>query len=207
MKAAPLLSLLLLALLPAAPLSVAEEVCTCADARLVNGWCETHEKGYLASIEIPSKRLFEALDAHGHEVDPDSFKCETCRHALETDGFCEDHRIGFLNGQAYFSRLTHVLSSGSITPIGEIDCPLCRANAEGHGWCDAHGIGMIGNVAIEDREAYEHAVESMRILHEAIRAAGRCEYCAVAIQTDTTCPRCRIRYRNGEPVDAPGENR
>ena len=146
--------------------------------------------------------LFEALDAHGHDVDPDSFRCESCQHALKTDGFCKDHRIGFRNGQAYFSRLTHVLSGGRVLPIGEIDCPLCRANAEDQGWCDTHGIGMIGNVAIEDRESYEHAVESLRILHEAIRAAGECEHCAVAIQTDTTCPRCRIRYRDGESVVA-----
>ena len=179
----------------------AAQACTCLPAMEHGGWCDVHEVGYLASIEIPSEKLFEALDAHGHEVDPDSFQCETCRQALATDGFCEDHRIGFLNGQAYFSRLTHVLSRGTIKPAREIDCPSCRAHAEDHGWCEAHGIGMIGNVAIEDRQAYEHAVESIRILREAIRAAERCEHCAVAIQTDTTCPRCRIRYRNGEPVD------
>ena len=63
MKAAPLLFLLWLAVLP---LSIAEEICTCAEARSVNGWCEAHAVGYVAGLEIRSAELFEALDTHGH---------------------------------------------------------------------------------------------------------------------------------------------
>ncbi len=80
--------------------------CTCNVAMETNGWCQEHQFGYVGSVQVKSKWLFDALDAHGHDVDLSTFKCNSCREAIESDGFCEQDRIGFVGGQAYFSRLT-----------------------------------------------------------------------------------------------------
>src|SRR5262245_31748524 len=83
--------------------------CTCQSAKLDNGRCDRHELGYVASIPIRSRMLYETLDAHGHTLDPNAFVCEMCREAIRSDGFCERDRIGFVNTQAYFSRLSYEL--------------------------------------------------------------------------------------------------
>ena len=172
----------------------------CASAKQTDSWCDAHQVGYVASVLIPSKRLWETLDAHGHELELDSFTCSSCREAIESDGFCEEDRIGFVGGLAYFSRLTYELARGEIRDPASIPCSVCRVNAETHGWCDEHGVGMVGNVAIQDREGYEQIERALRILRAAIEVAGRCEHCAVAMVTDTECPRCRISYRDGVAV-------
>ena len=181
----------------------ADTGCVCETAGEQDAWCEQHQVGYLASIPIPSRRLFETMDAHGHDLDLDSFDCDVCRQGIRNDGFCTEHRVGFVQGKVYFSRLTHVVAQGERKSVADIECPVCRRNAEDVGWCDTHGIGMIGNVAVRDRRAFEDAVEAVRILRIAIEAAERCTRCADAIVTDTTCPVCRIRYTGGAPVTTP----
>ena len=49
--------------------------CTCALAKIDNGWCNKCEVGYVAGVTINSQMLFEALDAHGHEIGPDGIQC------------------------------------------------------------------------------------------------------------------------------------
>jgi hypothetical protein len=190
---------LLLAEVAAPPAAAA---CTCAVAMEHGGWCEADQVGYLATIEIRSWKIFEALDAHGHELNLDSFRCPSCQRAIATDGFCSEHRIGFFERLAYFSRLTHVLAKNPFRPAAAIACPVCRKNSESLGWCEACKVGMIGGVAVADRQEFDDAARSIRILHEAIAAAERCEDCAVAILTDTQCPVCRISYRDGKKQPA-----
>ena len=71
----------------------------CACAAQDNAWCDVHEIGYLGGIEIHSERLFSVLDAHGHELDLDTFDCAECKAAISADGFCEEHRVGFVDGR------------------------------------------------------------------------------------------------------------
>ena len=178
----------------------ADAGCVCHIALERDVWCDEHQVGYLASIPIPSKRLFETMDAHGHDLDLDSFKCDVCQRAIRQDGFCAEHRVGFVEGKVYFSRLTHVVAQGERRIVENIECPVGRENAEDLGWCEQHGVGMVGNVAVKNRRDFDDAVEAVRILRIAIAAAERCVHCADAIVTDTTCPFCRIRYSAGEPV-------
>lgn len=187
---------------PDVPVKAPEAGCTCEAARLDSGWCEVHEVGYVASIPIRSRVLYETLDAHGHTLDPAAFTCERCKEAIRTDGFCEKDRIGFVRTQAYFSRLTYELARGEKRPPGMIDCPVCRKNAGSHGWCEAHGVGMIGAVQAKDRQGYEKAVEALEILIAASEMAATCEECATAMITDSLCARHRINYRDGKPVVA-----
>lgn len=175
--------------------------CTCAAARSTHGWCQAHARGYVAAVEIRSRLLYEALDAHGHTLDLGTFQCASCKQAIASDGFCEEHRIGFVRKQAYFSRLTYELARGEHRDPASITCPVCRKNAESLGWCEKHGVGMVGSVAIRDRQAYERAAGAVGIVKAASEMAERCEHCAMAMVTDTQCPVHRIAYKDGKPVD------
>jgi len=201
-----MMSVLLAACLIAAGASCVEavpEACTCLSARESHGWCDTHDVGYVASIEIRSRLLYETLDAHGHQLDLGTFECASCRSAIATSGFCAEHRVGFVNGLAYFSRLTYELARGERCDAATISCAVCRKHAEGSGWCEEHRLGMIGRVAIRDRAAFEHAAAALEVLQAANREAARCEHCAMAIVTDGWCPLCRISYKNGKPLPRP----
>ena len=179
--------------------STAPSGCTCAVAVETGGWCDVHELGYVGPVEIRSKLLYHALDAHGHQVDRGSFQCDSCQAGVASDGYCDRHGIGFVEGQAYFSHLAYHLAKGQRVSKSEITCPACRRNAEDHGWCEAHGVGMVGPIRIGDTTEFEHVAEAIRRLQAANEIAKRCEHCAVASVTDTTCPVCRIAYEDGKP--------
>lgn len=187
---------------PDAPAKARQAACTCEAARLDTGWCERHGVGYVASIPIRSRMLYETLDAHGHTLDPSAFTCESCREAIRTDGFCEQDRIGFVNTQAYFSRLTYELARGEKRLSDTIACRVCRKHSESHGWCDKCRVGMIGAVQTKDHRGYDKASAAMKILVAANEKATHCEGCAVAMITDSLCARHRISYRDGKPVAA-----
>lgn len=178
----------------------AAPACTCATARLTDGWCDLHRVGYVAMVRIPSRLVYDALDAHGHLLDLNTFTCPTCREAIDLDGFCEEHRTGFVDGQVYFSRLTYEMARGLRVDPARIECPVCRRNADSLGWCAKDGRGMIGNVAIRDRAAYDRAAAAVAVVRAAVDTLARCEGCALAMVTDTECWRCRITYRNGVPL-------
>jgi len=91
-----------------------EEVhaCTCELERQRSGWCEACELGYVAGVTIRSKELYDALDAHGHDVDVAGLACSSCREAARTDGFCTQHSRGFVGGRLYVSRLAYHAARG-----------------------------------------------------------------------------------------------
>lgn len=180
--------------------SILLDRCVCSRVVETNGWCAFHGVGYVGGLRIASAWLYEAVDAHGHQVDPASFVCPDCRSALSRDGFCETHRIGFKGGDAYFSKLTYLLARAVPLAPDTVGCTACRANATTHGWCDRCRVGMVGPFAFTTRREFDAAVESLRILEIANAASSRCDRCAVAILTDSQCPRCTISYRNGEVV-------
>ncbi len=195
-----LLSILVALALPAGPPSSAEPTCRCAEARLSNGWCEAHAVGYVAGVAVENAFLFEALDAHGHDVDPTSFTCPDCQEAIETDGFCAVHRIGFVDGQAYFSKLTYLLARAKIRRPAELQCPACRLNSEGHGWCETCRVGQAGAFTITNRQDFEELERELRRLRAASAIARRCQYCGVAAWVDSSCPLCKIAYREGRAL-------
>ena len=189
--------------LGAAPTAIPTGGCTCAAAREYMGWCTVHGVGYIGGVEIKSAWLFDQLDAHGHDVDVATFTCPGCRRAIASDGFCDEHKTGFVQRRAYFSWLTYALAHGTRKNPAEIACAVCRKNAASRGWCDRDRIGMIGAVAISDRADFDRTVHAIAIVELANDVAKRCEYCAAAIVTDTECPLCRITYKDGKPVRPP----
>ena len=180
-----------------------EPRCTCAEAKLGHQWCAACGVGYVAGIRIESQLLYEEIDAHGHKIDPQRIKCPSCQAALDTDGFCERCRRGFVNKQAYMSRLTYFVAKGETKEVEKIACKTCRENAARHGWCEACGVGMVGNVALKVKAEFEQAAKAYDVLQEAVRTMKRCMMCAVAMVIDGRCPTCRITYRNGEKMETP----
>jgi hypothetical protein len=172
--------------------------CVCDISKVSNGWCRKHGYGWIAGIKITNAMLFDTMDAHGHDIDPSSLVCKACRADWDDNGFCDEHRMGFVDHRAYFSRLTFALAQGTPRARQQITCPTCRANAERYGWCDACGIGMIGNVQFTDRAIWQSAIGPFESLLAAIAYDGSCPACPSAIALDTTCPVCFTTYRAGK---------
>jgi len=182
---------------PPAPAAAADP---CADARAIDGWCKEQEVGFVANVAIHSRLLWDAMDAHGHLLDLSTFTCPTCRKAIDEEGFCEQHRTGFVKKMAYFSRLTYEMARGERIDPATLRCHECRRHAETTGWCDKHRLGMIGNVVIRDHAAWDRADAAVQILRRAVDMLPHCEWCAIAMVTDTKCPIDKTQWRGGQPV-------
>jgi hypothetical protein len=129
------------------PSSAAQAGCTCELERARSGWCAACRVGYVAERRIESRELYDALDAHGHDIDAPSLECATCRAAAQTDGFCEPHLRGFVGGRAYLSRLAyHLARNESALVPRELEildqaiattqrCELCAAAMVIDGYC------------------------------------------------------------------------
>jgi len=177
--------------------------CTCAKVSHDGGWCAACKVGYVAGVKIKSAMLFEAVDAHGHDIIPERIKCETCKKAMASDGYCERCRMGFVDKQAYLSRLTYHVAKGRTTKTSDLACGTCRKNAKSTGWCDACGRGMIGHIAVDRHDEFVKAAKAFRRLLEAIRKLSECETCAVAQFTGGRCRKCNISYSQPPPRDKP----
>lgn len=177
---------------------------SCDVARIMNTWCDRCGVGYIAGAAIPSRPLFDALDAHGHDVVPELISCETCRPLIVTGGYCERCRFGWVNGMAYLSRLTYYIARGEPRDLRGLPCRTCRANTQKHGWCAACNRGMVGNVAIHRREDFDGACRAYDLMLASLAELPRCEYCALCIQTDFECYKCRIAWKDGRPAKPTG---
>jgi hypothetical protein len=175
----------------------------CEQAKRTNGWCRAENVGYVASLPIRSRQLYEALDAHGHDIDPAAVTCETCRKALKGDGFCAAHRMGFVGGEAFLSPLTYHLARGRAIDPAAITCPICREHTRGIGWCEKHQVGIVGYRAVDDRQDFEALSRAYRILESAIDLSARCENCAAAMVADGYCAIHHVKYANGRAAPAP----
>ncbi len=180
--------------------SSAGNVCTCATLKERGGWCDACKVGYVAAVRIDSEALFHAIDAHGHDIRPDSFRCTTCRKMIASDGFCGSCKTGFVNGQAYFSRLTYLLATGTVRPAGKITCAKCRTHLSKPGWCEPCGVGMVGHVAFKNKEKFLRAKLAYEGLLAAVATVPKCLSCAVAMAVDRSCRRCKKTYLHGKPV-------
>jgi hypothetical protein len=171
----------------------------CEEAKRDGGWCEAKGVGYVADVEIRSRRLFEALDAHGHDIVPEGMTCETCRKAIRTDGFCPDHLMGYVKGKAYLSPLTYQIARARRIDPATLTCPECRRHAQGIGWCDTDQVGIAGHLAFSDRQAFSEFQKAYQRLLDAIEVSARCEMCAAAMVADGYCPTHHLKYKDGTP--------
>lgn len=174
--------------------------CVCKQGRTANVWCGPCHVGYLASVPVRSKRLYEDIDPHGHDVDPSSLQCPTCIKGHADGGYCKPCHTGFVDGKAYYCELTYLLARGTPQDPDQIDCDACRENAKTSGWCGKCRAGFVGNTRFDDRDLHKRATTQFHRLLAAIQHASRCESCASAMMVDAQCPKCRIDYRDGKPL-------
>lgn len=177
-----------------------EKGCQCANVREQGGWCGVCKIGYVAAVRIESAALFHAIDAHGHNINPESFRCATCRKMIASDGFCASCRTGFAQGQAYFSRITYLLAKGTVRSAATISCATCKAHVGKPAWCEPCGVGMVGHVAFTDKEMFSRAKVAYDGLLAAVAKVPTCLSCAVAIAVDRSCRRCKKSYLHGKLV-------
>jgi len=187
-------------LLGQATLASPADRCTCKEPHKAGGWCRIHEVGYVGDVTIHSAWLFDAVDPYGHDVDLTMVpvSCPVCQRAIAEDGYCREHKWGFVHQRAYFSLITHHLAKGTVVSPSRLTCAQCRKNAQGHGWCARHRVGMIGSVALDNRQEYDEAVAEDDVLRQASKIASRCDRCAVALITGTRCP--YIVMKDGKPI-------
>lgn len=183
----------------AAPVSNSDE-CACAASQMRNGWCSACEVGWVAAVRIESRRLFDAIDAHGHKVDPTTFHCASCQKAIAGDGFCGACKVGFVEKEAYFSRLTWALGRGTVLTDDDIECGKCAAHLSSAGWCDKCKRGLVGHFAYKDKKLFRIAARGRAVLIQAIAKVSDCEDCAIALAIDRWCPKCRVSYEDGKLV-------
>ncbi len=182
---------------------------TCAMAATNNGWCDACGVGYLATVEIGSAKLFEALDADGHDFpEPEASACPVCRDAWATNGYCHDCRIGFVDGHGYFTKVTYLLAKGEVRDPAKLACTVCAKAAADtalpladEGWCDVCGRGMVGNVAFRDKKDYAAARKQFELLLRAVKESERCEMCSMLLFYGGVCQACDITYKNGKVVE------
>lgn len=179
-------------------------MCLCPEATQRHVWCEVHNVGFLAGLKITSPLLFEVLDAHGHQADPNFIPCAACRRHYDTGGFCDDCRIGYVKHLAYMSPLTYRLALGTHADPAAIKCATCRAHTARYGWCDTCRQGMAGNVAYTDKSEFERAAAEIKRLLVAVEKIPVCDGCSVAIMCDGKCWYCKKSFRDGHEVRTPG---
>lgn len=184
--------------------------CNCPRARMTNGWCRACGTGYLAGLPVKSHELYDILHTHGHQFNPQTSHCDSCREAVKSDGFCKRCNIGFVANEAYFSGIAYWLAKGKPTDEAAIACDVCRGHVgqcphrpstgeDGAppGWCDVCKVGYFGNLAYTDKQDFQRALEELDLLVRALETTERCETCATAMLTDGRCLACGIEYRHG----------
>jgi len=172
----------------------------CEAAKRINGWCEAANAGYVASVEVRSRFLYEVLDTHGHDIDPAAVKCETCRKAMQSDGYCPIHKMGYVHGEAFLSPLTYYLARARKIEPSTVSCPVCRKHTRGIGWCEKDHVGIAGYFALDDRQEFGDLERAYTILLAAVEKSTRCETCAGAMISDGYCAIHRLKYEGGRPV-------
>lgn len=177
-------------------------VCICEKARIHDGWCDVCGFGWVAGLKIPSKLLFTTID-HGHEVNLQFMRCESCRQAAKSDSFCPLCHFGYYKNKVYFSPFTHCLARGIRMSRSEITCPTCLRNMEEGGWCESCKRGMFGNVATTEREKFDEVVAAFRRLKLGLAYLEKCELCGIAMYANGMCPKHHLVYEGG--VGKPGE--
>ena len=172
----------------------------CREARRSHRWCDAREVGFVADVEVRSRVLYDALDAHGHDFDASRRDCEVCRKAQAGGGYCEKHLIGFVDGRAYLSRLTYHVFRGKTFEPEELPCSECWDPKTPHRWCEECGLGYVGNVMLRDREEFDQLSREYEVLLNAGERASICEICAAAMVQHSRCHIHRISFQDGKEI-------
>jgi len=161
------------------------------------GFCEQCGHGKAFGVDVSSKKLYDALA--GEEVkNIDEVKCEGCKTALRSNGKCTHCKVGAARHQLYKSSVAHAIAIGRYTPAEK--APKCPTTTEAHkdGWCESCGMGVVNGQYYKNKDMFTAASKAHETLVRAVKAAEKCEDCAVAMVLDAKCEKCKITFKNGE---------
>ena len=168
----------------------------CDQAKAKDGWYTGHEMGFAYGVPLKGKALYEALTAKP----AGELKCEGCKKAAETNGWCSHCKVAVAHGKLYRSPYAHAIALGNkLDPTG-IKCPQCAKTAKAgeHGWCEGCQAGLVAGYGFKSKEDYDRAVKAFQIIKTA--AASKCEACAVGMVTDGKCDHCKVTFKDGKKV-------
>ena len=153
-------------------------------------WCDRCEAGTLAGVQIPSRRLLEYLDAHGHDLKPEKLRCESCTaraRGEEPSAFCDRCRMGFVDGRAYLSKLAFYAARAE-TRTSPLECRDCIAWRDKPRWCERCGVGRNGDRVWKRKADFDVVHSELAKLRRALEELPRCETCAIAHCFGSSCP-------------------
>lgn len=174
-----------------------EHAC-CAKAKANDAWCGNCKIGFFADESMQSEKLHKALQ--GKKVDVAMVKCDGCKKAIATNGKCEECDMYVVKGVVYKSPVSYKLMSGEAKNPEECaaKCKGCGEACKNGGWCEGCEAGFVAGRMYKGKDDYKAAKEAHMTLANAIKAAKKCEACAVAMVTDGTCGQCKVSFEDGK---------
>lgn len=168
-------------------------------AKASDGFC--CGKGKAFGVDLTSKQLHAALV--GYAVEADKIRCPGCKVAMKTSGSCDYCKVIAADGKFYRSHVAAVLAKGS--PVTEeliAACPQrcegCKVAFKNGGKCEKCGVGFVAGRMFTGKDLYTAAQHAFKTLTKAASLAKDCEACAVAMVTNGTCEKCKVRFENGK---------
>jgi hypothetical protein len=198
---------LFLSLLLSAAAFAADAPCSCDENRIVGGWCEAHERGHVADVELSSKQRLESADVKtlrellggGRRVaDPDAIDCPVCRKNAGSHGWCAKCGHGMVGPVEIEGREAFVAADRALHRLLAASPPqpscTCNAAAAVGPWCERHEAGWIAGLRIDSRELYE----ALDLRGHAVDAATlECAACKTAHAGGGYCEEHGIGFRDG----------
>ncbi|MEM7232718.1 MAG: hypothetical protein AAF517_11110 [Planctomycetota bacterium] len=155
-------------------------------------WCDRCDAGTLAGVRVPSRRLLEYLDAHGHDLKPEELQRESCRtraRGEESSEFCDRCRMGFVDGRAYLSKLAFYAARAE-KRTSPLECRHCLASRDEPRWCERCGVGRNGDRVWRRKADFDVVHSELTKLRRALKELPRFETCAIATMSGGRCRRC-----------------
>ena len=163
-----------------------------------DGFC--HGKGRIFGVELASQKLYDTLA--GAAIDKTKLDCPGCKAAAKNDGWCDKCKLALAGDRAFRSPYAHRIARGQAVNVEVASkCAGCKAARDTNGFCTACNVGYVADRVFSDKESYEQARDDRTTLQLASRTATKCESCAVGLVTDGECERCKVRYKEGKPLE------
>jgi hypothetical protein len=115
-------------------------------------------------------------------------KC-TCTTARETDGWCEQHQVGYVGGIPVRSKLVFETmdAHGHVVDLSTFHCETCQKAILTDGYCERDFVGFVKKLAYFSRLTYELARGE-----RTPRARITCRVCRKNSENQGWCERCKI---------------
>ncbi|MCH9034554.1 MAG: hypothetical protein IID42_08625 [Planctomycetes bacterium] len=163
-------------------------------------------KSMAFGVQLTSQKLYDALAGRTvTSAEAGKCPCSDCKKASSGKGGCD--RCQFTGGKLYSSGVAYALAKGQPMPAELVAacpkrCDQCKIAHKANGRCDKCGVGFVADRMFEKEADYKAALEAYKTLKKAATTAKKCEHCAVAMVTDGSCTKCKVKFENGRVASA-----